>query len=107
MVRVKNPGPESPGGIGNHLRRHRVGEIHGQKGNINIFEALHFRGVFRVSGNIDALAAAGNDVAVTDAFGRGRERRDCAYSQGCRRAPLQSGSPELFFYRRFSERCRL
>ena len=36
VVGIEDPGPESSGGIGHHLRSHGVGEVHGEEGHVDV-----------------------------------------------------------------------
>ena len=66
MVGVEDARTESPGRVGDHLRRHGVGQVHGQEGHVDVLKGFHLRGVLGVSSNVDPLVAEGDDVSVAD-----------------------------------------
>ena len=53
----------------NLLRSHGVGLVAWQEGHINVFDAVHFRYVLSVTGNVDAQPSDGEDIAVVAPFG--------------------------------------
>ena len=71
----------------NLLRSHGVGLVAGKEGHINVFDAVHFRNVLGVTGNVDAQPADGEDIAVVAPLGMelqmplrgvvGRHRLNC------------------------------
>ena len=69
MIGVEDLGPEGPGRVGDHLGRHGVGQVHRQEGDVDRLQGLHLRRVLRVAGDVDALVAEGEDVAVAVALG--------------------------------------
>src|SRR2546427_13215145 len=61
-------GVKCPYRIGSLFRRHGVREIHANKSHIDVLERLHLRNRFGIAGNIEALAAIGEDVAIAPAL---------------------------------------
>ena len=68
MVRIEDFWPEGEIGIGNHLRRHGVGKVHGQEGNGDVFQLFYLGDVLCVPGNVDPGVAKGEDVTVVLPF---------------------------------------
>src|SRR5437879_8086155 len=54
--------------IGSLFRRHGVRQIHANKSHIDVLERLHLRNSLGIAGDIEALAAIGEDVAITPAL---------------------------------------
>ena len=65
MVGVEDARPEGACGVGDHLRRHRVREVHGEERDVHVPQALHLRNVLGVGGDVDARVAEGDQIAVS------------------------------------------
>ena len=69
MVGEQHLGTDAPRHPHTLLRSHGVGLVAWQEGHINVFDAVHFRNVLGVTGNVDAQPADGEDIAVVAPFG--------------------------------------
>ena len=64
VIRIDDLRVERFDGIGGLVRRHGVGQIHGDECDVDVLERAHFGDVFSVAGDVHAQAAVGDDVAV-------------------------------------------
>ncbi len=64
MIGIQHPRPEGHGRIRHHLRGHGVGQVHGQKGIVDILQRFHLRGVFSITTNVHLCIAKTQHIAV-------------------------------------------
>ena len=64
MVGEQHLWTDAPRRQHNLFRSHGVGLVAWQEGNICVFDAVHFRNVLGVTGNVDAQPSDGEDIAV-------------------------------------------
>jgi len=57
VVGIQNFRVKHSGRVSNHLRRHGVGKVHRQKGNVDVLKLFHLRYIFGIPGNIEPLVA--------------------------------------------------
>src|SRR5579863_2749782 len=55
-------------GVGGFIGRHGVGKVHTDEGDVDVLEGTHFGDAFGIAGEVEALAAVGEDVSVAAAF---------------------------------------
>lgn len=69
MIGIENFGFEYFGCISDHFWSHGLGQVHGQKSDIDIFELFHLKRVFSIAGNINSLIIKSDDISVSMSFG--------------------------------------
>ena len=70
MVGIEDLRPQGAHGLRSLVHGHGVGLVHGQKGDVDVAQRLHFGSVLAVAGNVDARAAEREHVAHVLAFAR-------------------------------------
>src|SRR6266566_8289666 len=68
VIRNHHLGMERLDGVGGFLRGHGIGQVHADKRDVDILERAHLGDAFRITGEINASAAIGEDVAITSAL---------------------------------------
>ena len=72
MVWIQNLWADHARCICGHLRRHRVRQIHRQKGDVDLPELAHLRDVLRIACDINTLIAERDDIAAAITLGMKR-----------------------------------
>ena len=77
MVWVDDTGLKFSGGVRCLGFGHGEGEVHAEKGHVDVLEGAHFRYVFRVAAEVDSAVAQFDDITVSESF------RVVVQSSGC------------------------
>lgn len=69
VVGIDRPGFEGENGVCGFVDRHRVGQVHTDEGDIDVLQGTHFGDALGVAGDVEVLAADGQDIPITAALG--------------------------------------